>query len=81
MFSDIDKLRKISFNSLGVKFANGEDYSFNKKDFNLDFNVLSKNTMASHLEMRIGRKLLEELVNTASIFPLETIEKKKFFRM
>ncbi|HEM7142734.1 TPA: AAA family ATPase [Acinetobacter nosocomialis] len=45
MFSDIDKLRKISFNSLGVKFTNGDEYSFNKKDFNLDVNALSKNGM------------------------------------
>ena len=80
MFSDIDKLRKISFNSLGVKFTNGDEYSFNKKDFNLDVNALSKNGMGSHLELRIGRNLLEQLVNTASILPLEVVDKTDIFQ-
>lgn len=79
MFADTDKLRKITFNSIGVKFNNGEEFSFNKKDFNLDTNLLSKNSIGSHLEMRVGRKLFEELVNSASLFPIEVLEKTNVF--
>jgi predicted ATPase len=81
MFGDINKLRKISFNSLGVIFDNGEEYSFNKKDFNLDFkSIFSKNPIGSHLEMKIGSSLLEKLIDASTIYSIDSLDKTEIFQ-
>lgn len=81
MFGDINKLRKISFNSLGVIFDNGEEYSFNKKDFNLDLkNIFSKSPIGSHLEMKIGSSLLEKLIDESTLYSKDTLDKTEIFQ-
>lgn len=81
MFADINKLRKISFTSLGVIFNNGEEFSFQKKEFKQNIkDILLSSTVGSHLEMRVKPELLASLIDKAAIYPLEELEKTSLFQ-
>ncbi|MFW6496690.1 AAA family ATPase [Acinetobacter baumannii] len=80
MFADINKLRKISFHSLGVIFENGEEYSFQKKDFKQNIqDALTSSPIGSHLEMRVDNNILLELIDKAAIYPIDELVNSSIF--
>ncbi|AMC33764.1 AAA family ATPase [Janthinobacterium sp. B9-8] len=77
---DISKLRKIGFKKIGIKFEDGVDISFEKSDFDADLESIKGHPLFSHLESKLGRDFILELLDDIRRFPPSMIESSPLFR-
>ncbi len=77
---DISKLRKVVFDSIGIKFIDGECISFEKSDFDADLEFIKGHHFFEHLESKLGEDFILELVDDVRKFPSHSMERSSLFR-
>tara|TARA_R110001583_G_scaffold173171_2_gene327013 strand:+ start:2293 stop:3618 length:1326 start_codon:yes stop_codon:yes gene_type:complete len=77
---EISKLRKISFEKIGIVFSNGETISFTKSEFDGDLDFIKGNPLFEHIESRFGQEFVLELLDDAQRLPSHRLEMSPTFR-
>tara|TARA_B100001063_G_scaffold230686_1_gene244040 strand:+ start:1781 stop:3109 length:1329 start_codon:yes stop_codon:yes gene_type:complete len=76
---EISKLRKISFEEIGVIFSNGETISFTKSEFDADLDLIRGNPLFEHIESKFGQEFILELLDDARRLPTHRLEMSPAF--
>ena len=77
---NISKLRKVSFSKIGVIFTDGIEISFNKSEFNADFEFMKDNSFFEHLESKLGQDFVFELIDDIRNYSPSRMELSPLFR-
>ena len=60
---DTSKLSKIKFDKVGIKFSDGNEVSFNKREFNSDFLISEEEPFLKYIEKELSRDVVLELLS------------------
>lgn len=77
---EISKLRKISFESIGVVFNDGVSINFNKSEFDADLAIIKNNPLFEHIESRFGQDFILQLLDDIRRYPDLKMDMSAAFR-
>ncbi|MCA1929594.1 AAA family ATPase [Rheinheimera sp.] len=77
---DIAKLRKIDFSELGIIFDDNIEVSFKKEDFEPDLISTKGHSFVEHLENKLGRDFIFQLLDDVKRYPSALMERSSLFR-
>ncbi|WP_208855525.1 AAA family ATPase [Pseudoalteromonas translucida] len=77
---EISKLRKISFETVGIVFSDGETICFKKSEFDADLALIREHPLFEHIESRFGQEFILQLIDDVRRFPSHRMEMSPVFR-
>ncbi|MFJ5392824.1 AAA family ATPase [Pectobacterium sp. CHL-2024] len=80
LFSDLIKLRKLSFEEIGVSFSSGEKISLKKDELKPIFKGQKDSPIFDYLEGHLGESFIFELIDDVRRFPYNRMELSSYFR-
>ncbi|WP_145590921.1 AAA family ATPase [Yersinia aleksiciae] len=80
LFGDLIKLRKLSFEELGVVFSSGEKISLKKDELKPVFKGQKDSPLFDYLEGHLGESFIFELIDDVRRYPFNRMELSSYFR-
>ncbi|HFJ8954286.1 TPA: AAA family ATPase [Serratia liquefaciens] len=80
LFGDLIKLRKLSFEEIGVNFSSGEQISLKKEELKPIFKGQKDSPFFDYLEGHLGESFIFELIDDVRRLPYSRMEYSSYFR-
>ncbi|MGI2117745.1 hypothetical protein [Shewanella oncorhynchi] len=77
---ETSKLRKISFEEIGIVFSDGDIISFTKPEFDADLALIKSHPLFEHIETKFGHEFILQLLDDVRRLPLQRMEMSSVFR-
>jgi len=77
---EVSKLRKISFEEIGLVFRDGETISFKKSEFEAELALIREHPLFEHIESRFGQEFILHLLDDVRRLPLHRMEMSHSFK-
>lgn len=77
---EVSKLRRISFDKIGLVFNDGESIQFTKSEFDADLALIKDHPLFDHIESRFGQEFILQLLDDVRRYPSHRMEMSSAFR-